>query len=298
VIAYTAVDVLEGRAVRLLRGLRGERTDYGDALEVILRWADAGIEDLHVVDLGAAFGEGESLTALLRGALRLRPGLRVQAAGGLRSTDAALRLAGSGAAKVVLGSLLFERPEEASRVVESLGPGRCVAALDVGPGGAVRTRGWLADTGVALDTALALAAGLGFREALVTGIGRDGTLEGPDMELYERAQAKVCCGRHPVASTGGPPAASLPRVSFEERPDRGDRVHTEQTLGHPIPVQLPFAGRSRNDRADVGLIASGGIRNAADLMALRATPRVTGAVVGKALYEGLISPEEMGEASP
>jgi len=229
VIPWVAVDVLDGRAVRLREGRREDRTDYGPALSALARWAEAGVRHLHVVDLGAAFGEPPGIVDILRQALERWPSLVLQAAGGVRSAGDAERLAQAGADRVVLGSLVFSDPEEAGRCVKALGSGRCVAALDVREG-RVRTRGWTQEAGATLEEACDRAASLGFTEVLVTDIARDGLLSGPALDLYGS-----------MAGTG------------------------------------------------LGLIASGGVTSVDDLTALSRLPQVTGAVVGKALYEKRLS---------
>jgi len=229
VIPWVAVDVLEGRAVRLREGRREDLSDYGPALDALARWADTGVRHLHVVDLGAAFGGAPGLAAILRQARQLWPSLVIQAGGGVRGAGDAERLAEAGADRVIFGSLVFSDPEEAGRCVNSLGAGRCVAALDVREG-RVLVRGWTLEAGASLEDACERAASLGFTEALVTDITRDGLLAGPALGLYE--------------NWGG---------------------------------------------AGLGLIASGGIASVEDLEALTLMPRVTGAVVGKALYEGRLS---------
>ncbi len=186
-IPWVAVDVLEGRAVRLREGRRQDLTDYGPALEALARWAEAGVRPLHIVDLGAAFGEAPSLAAILRQARKRWPSLVLQAAGGVRSRGDAERLAEAGADRVVLGSLLFADPAEAGRCVKALGPGRCVAALDVREG-RVLVRGWTMEAGASLEDACGRAASLGFTEALVTDIARDGLLSGPALDLYGRME--------------------------------------------------------------------------------------------------------------
>ena len=190
-IAWAAVDVLEGRAVRLRQGRREAATDYGGAAEALERWADAGLKALHVVDLGAAFGGAPSLLPLLRRAA-LRPDLWLQVGGGIASKDDALRFVEAGARRVVVGSLLFRDRSEARRLARSLGPRRCVAALDV-RGGRVKVSGWRADAGASLREAMAMVAEMGYGEALVTDIERDGVMAGPNLELYGELPEDAAC---------------------------------------------------------------------------------------------------------
>ena len=115
----------------------------------------------------------------------------------------------SRADRVVLGSLLFSDPEEAGRCVRVLGPGRCVAALDVKEE-RVFVKGWTEEAGATLMTACARAASLGLTEALVTDISRDGLLAGPALDLYEHLNetglAIIASGESLRRRLGGPDA--------------------------------------------------------------------------------------------
>lgn len=237
-IVWAAVDVLDGRAVRLREGRREALTDYGPVLDAVDRWAGEGLSHLHVVDLGAAFGGEGSLEVLLPVARKRWPRLVLQVGGGIRTSFAAGRVLDLGASRVVVGSPLFTDPEEAARMVEELGPDRCVAALDV-RNDRIRVKGWTQETGACLAEACRTAAGLGFGEVLVTDIGRDGLLAGPNLDLYRS-----------------------------------------------------LAG------ARLRVLASGGVACPDDLTALAGMPHVTGAVVGKALYEGRITASQLAEFSP
>lgn len=232
-IAWAAVDVLAGRAVRLVQGRREAATDYGGAEQAAARWAEAGVRHLHLVDLGAAFGEPPALAPLLR-LLRARfPDLVLQAAGGVQTAADARVLAESGADRVVVGSLLARDPGAAWEVAEALGSDRAVAAADCRDG-RLRVAGWTQDGGMAAGEAVARARDLGFGGVLVTDIARDGLPEGPNLLLCHEA------------------------------------------AGRGLPVT-----------------ASGGMRTAQDLRVLAAVPGVAGAVVGRALYQGQIRPEEL-----
>jgi phosphoribosylformimino-5-aminoimidazole carboxamide ribotide isomerase len=198
VIAWVAVDILEGRAVRLRQGRREERTDYGPAADAVRRWAGGGAKHFHLVDLGAAFGGAPALPDLLPDVRASFPDAVLQVAGGIRDLASAERLMDRGADRVVVGSALYLDPDGARAIVESVGAGRCVAALDT-LDGTVRVKGWTEGTGESVELALARAAHLGFGEALVTDIARDGLLSSPNVELYRRLG--VC--RLPLVASGG-----------------------------------------------------------------------------------------------
>lgn len=178
-IAWAAIDLMEGRAVRLEQGREERRRDFGRATEVFEDWADKGLRWFHVVDLDAAWGRRPALPGFLRAIRGGQEGVRLQVAGGIRSLDAARRLLDGGAARVIVGSLLFRDPDACYRIVSALGPERCVAAVDARRG-RVRIDGWKTGFGTA-DAGLRRASAMGFTEVLVTDIGRDGMLRGPNL---------------------------------------------------------------------------------------------------------------------
>jgi phosphoribosylformimino-5-aminoimidazole carboxamide ribotide isomerase len=180
--AVPAVDLLGGRVVRLEQGRYDRVTAYPVEPAALARmYADAGAPWLHVVDLDAARSGARSPghAALLRG-LRAVPGLRIQLGGGLRG-EAAVRAALEGLAdRVIVGTLAATEPELVGRLAAETG--RVVVALDC-LDGRVRTHGWVEDAGLEPEAFVARLAAAGARDFLVTGIDRDGTGRGPDLQL-------------------------------------------------------------------------------------------------------------------
>src|SRR5690606_22055803 len=169
-----AVDVLEGKVVRLFRGDYSRVTEYGnDPVEAARRWMDEGARRVHVVDLeGARSGEPDYALWERLGAADLT----FQAGGGIRTPEIAGRVLGAGAERVVMGTAAVWSPES----LADLGPA-VVASVDV-RGGHATGAGWL-DEGRPLEKVLDRLAAAGVGRVLLTGIGRDGTLEGADLEL-------------------------------------------------------------------------------------------------------------------
>ena len=171
---YPAIDVLDGRAVRLLYGKRDQVTDYGDPVDFAKRWADEGAEILHVVDLSGAFGEAGGFEKVLERIARV--GVPVQSGGGLRSmADIHCRFR-AGADRVVLGTVCVEHPEV---LYEAVGryKEKIVAGIDA-KDGFLAVRGW---TQLADKDAFEFgceAKALGIADAVFTDIGRDGALAG------------------------------------------------------------------------------------------------------------------------
>lgn len=186
-----AVDVLEGKVVRLLRGDYSRVTEYGsDPVEAARSWIGEGATQVHVVDLnGARSGEVDyALWERLGSA-----GVRFQAGGGIRTPEIARRVLDLGAERVVMGTAAVWQPESLS----GLGHG-VVASVDV-RGDKATGQGWL-DEGRSLSEVLDGLAGAGVVRVLVTGIGRDGTLEGADVDL---TRSVIDDGRFAVIASGG-----------------------------------------------------------------------------------------------
>ena len=178
-LAIPAVDVLDGMIVRLLQGDFERVTTYAnDPLPTITRYVEAGARRIHLVDLDGARGGTTSLD-LVRRVAAVVPDLQV--GGGIRTATPAIAALDAGATRVVVGSLAVHDPDELGRLVATVGGGRVVVAVDIRDGMA-RGSGWL-DGGIPARTAIQRALAVGVESLLVTGIERDGTLNGPDLDL-------------------------------------------------------------------------------------------------------------------
>jgi phosphoribosylformimino-5-aminoimidazole carboxamide ribotide isomerase len=187
-----SIDLLGGRVVRLRHGDPSQATIYADdPATAVTRWARAGADLLHVVDLDGALA-GRSVQ---RGpvasviAAAMREGIPCQVAGGLRNGEAVQWALALGADRVVLGTALLADPDLAGTLVERHGASRIVAALDVREGAAVG-EGWRDGApGTPLEAALSRLVGAGIATLVVTSIARDGTMDGPDLDLLRRVRA-------------------------------------------------------------------------------------------------------------
>lgn len=180
-----AVDVLEGRAVRLVRGdYDAVGREAGDPLELVRRFAARRPTLLHVVALGAARDGGAPL-ALAADVVEAADGVPVQLGGGVRSVADAVALAEAGVARVIVGTAAFgDLPLEG--FVAALGDS-LVVAVDV-EGGVVRTAGWLRSAGLTTAEALARCVAAGVENVLCTAIDRDGTASGPALGLLREVR--------------------------------------------------------------------------------------------------------------
>ncbi|MFB7936771.1 bifunctional 1-(5-phosphoribosyl)-5-((5-phosphoribosylamino)methylideneamino)imidazole-4-carboxamide isomerase/phosphoribosylanthranilate isomerase PriA [Streptomyces sp. NPDC127049] len=190
-----AVDVRDGQAVRLVHGESGTETSYGSPLEAALSWQRSGAEWLHLVDLDAAFGTGDN-RELVRQVTEAMD-IKVELSGGIRD-DASLAAAlATGCTRVNLGTAALETPEWVAKVIAEHGD-KIAVGLDV-RGTTLKGRGWTRDGGDLYET-LARLDSEGCARYVVTDIGRDGTLTGPNVELLKN----VCAATdRPVVASGG-----------------------------------------------------------------------------------------------
>jgi 1-(5-phosphoribosyl)-5-[(5-phosphoribosylamino)methylideneamino] imidazole-4-carboxamide isomerase/N-(5'phosphoribosyl)anthranilate isomerase len=190
-----AVDVKDGRAVRLVQGELSAETAYGNPLEVALEFQSAGAEWLHLVDLDAAFGRGSNaeLLAEVVGALDIK----VELSGGIRDNESLARALATGCTRVNLGTAALENPEWTAEVIARHGD-RVAVGLDV-RGHVLAARGWTREGGDLFETLTRLDND-GCARYVVTDVTKDGTLQGPNLELLK----SVCAATtKPVVASGG-----------------------------------------------------------------------------------------------
>lgn len=226
-IIYPAIDIRQGRVVRLLYGDPNLESVYGDdPVAMAQKWRDAGAEWVHIVNLDGTLGAETTIFDTVCQIAHL--GLSVQFAGGLRNFDAAQQAIDAGAERVVFGTLLVKQPELAAEAVQKFGAERVVVALDA-KGGQVTTHGWQEkSTWSPIELGQRLAAD-GIRHALYTDVDKDGDLSG---------------------------------------------VNVESTA-------------ALADATGLQVIASGGVAKLDDIRALKATGKIAGVIIGRALYAGV-----------
>lgn len=227
-IIYPAIDIRGGRCVRLIEGDFARETTFdADPADAATRWAAAGAEWIHVVDLdGAVAGEPVNLDAIRR--IRTAVATPIQLGGGLRTEAHLADVFAMGIDRAILGTAAIRSPELVRAAVARWGD-RIAAGLDARDG-KLAASGWLEQTDIAADDAAASLETAGIGHIIFTDIRRDGTLRGPNLEAL-----------------GG------------------------------------IAARLRTS----SVIASGGVGTLDDLFAI-ASSGVSGAIVGRALYDGRI----------
>ena len=191
-IIYPAMDLIGGSVVRLAQGRFEDATTYpADPAEALARFAEAGAEWAHVVDLDGARA-GAPVQHDLIASLAAEAPLRLQVAGGFRTRDQIARMFDAGVARVVIGSLAVKQPELVQAFIEEFGGERITLSLDVRLVDGtpfVATAGWTEDSGRSLWDIAALFPEA--RHLLLTDIGRDGMLAGPNFELLDEAGRRL-----------------------------------------------------------------------------------------------------------
>ncbi|HKU29080.1 MAG TPA: bifunctional 1-(5-phosphoribosyl)-5-((5-phosphoribosylamino)methylideneamino)imidazole-4-carboxamide isomerase/phosphoribosylanthranilate isomerase PriA [Arthrobacter sp.] len=190
-----AVDIVDGQAVRLLQGEAGSETSYGTPLEAALNWQEAGAEWVHMVDLDAAFGRGNNADLISEVVSQLT--LKVELSGGLRDDESLERALELGVARVNLGTAALENPEWTRRAIARFGD-KIAVGLDV-RGTTLAGRGWTKEGGDLWEV-LARLEDAGCARYVVTDVTKDGTLQGPNVDLLRQMVEKT--GK-PVVASGG-----------------------------------------------------------------------------------------------
>jgi phosphoribosylformimino-5-aminoimidazole carboxamide ribotide isomerase len=188
-ILLPAIDILDGKAVRLTKGDFDARTVYDrDPLDAARRWVDQGARALHIVDLdGARSGSPANLDHVARISNSL--GVPVQVGGGLRSIGSVVDAITAGAARVVLGTAAFSDVDFLDEALAMYGE-RVVVSVDVRDG-MLATSGWTEQTTIPVETVLQRLGGRGVHRFIYSSIDNDGTLTGPDLDAARRVAEAV-----------------------------------------------------------------------------------------------------------
>lgn len=194
-ILLPAVDVRAGKAVRLVRGELSAESQYGEPLEAALAFQEAGAKWLHLVDLDAAFGTGDNQEVLREVIAKLE--IQVELSGGIRDEDSLTRALATGCARINLGTAALESPEWTASVIARYGE-RIAVGLDV-RGRTLAARGWTKEGGDLFETLDRLDSE-GCARYVLTDVNKDGTLQGPNLELLKSVCAVT---KSPVIASGG-----------------------------------------------------------------------------------------------
>jgi len=192
-LIYPAIDLKDGVCVRLMHGKFDQVTRYDDQPAARLTaFAAEGAEWIHIVDLDGAEA-GQAMQHALIGDLTKAIDVRIQSGGGVRSANDIAKLLDSGVSRVVVGSLAVTQPNDVTAWLKGFGADRVTLAFDVRIEDGVPVpalRGWTQSSGVDLWTALDRYPKGTFKHLLVTDVGRDGALTGPNLELLSEIRLR------------------------------------------------------------------------------------------------------------
>jgi phosphoribosylformimino-5-aminoimidazole carboxamide ribotide isomerase len=176
-----AIDIRNGRVVRLSQGERARQTVYGnDPVAVAERFLEQGAKWIHVVDLDRAFGTGENLAVVQLIAGRMATKLRLELGGGLRSKDLIREALDLGFARAVIGTAAAIEEDFVPEMLAELGPARLAVGIDA-RNGLVAVRGWTETSTTRADDLARRVIQAGIETLIYTDISRDGMLSGPDL---------------------------------------------------------------------------------------------------------------------
>lgn len=198
-IIFPAIDLRQGRCVRLYQGDPERETVFGDdPLAIAREWAEQGAEWLHLVNLDGAFGQASDNLAVVEEIVNAVDA-QVQFGGGLRGIEDMERMLQMGVTRVIIGTMAITAPETVAQTVKRFGAERVVVGIDA-RGGRVATHGWkeMSDVDVMVLAERILA--LGVERVVYTDIARDGTMRGPDVAGTRRLAAET--GLKVIASGG------------------------------------------------------------------------------------------------
>ena len=194
-VLLPAVDVADGQAVRLVQGAAGSETSYGEPLAAARAWVAAGAEWIHLVDLDAAFGRGSNAELLAQVVASVD--VKVELSGGIRDDESLRAALATGCARVNLGTAALESPQWVRRAIGEFGD-LIAVGLDV-RGTTLAARGWTQEGGELFEVLERLDRD-GCTRYVVTDVNKDGTLQGPNLDLLR----SVCAATDkPVIASGG-----------------------------------------------------------------------------------------------
>lgn len=180
-----AIDIIDGKCVRLTKGDYGSKTVYsGSPVDIAKMFEQAGMKRLHVVDLDGAKSRHVINIDVLR-SITSQTGLEVDFGGGIKTDDDIMKAFDNGAAMVTVGSVAVTDSDMFARWLERFGPERIILGADVRDG-KISINGWREDTTEDIIAFLSYYVGKGVRHVLCTDISKDGMLAGPSFDLYGR----------------------------------------------------------------------------------------------------------------
>ena len=195
-VLLPAVDVADGKAVRLSQGAAGTETDYGSPVEAAQLFIDSGAEWIHLVDLDAAFSRGDN-KEIIKSVIDNSKGIKIELSGGIRDGESLQTALDAGATRVNLGTAALENPEWTAEVIALHGE-KIAVGLDV-RGTTLAARGWTQEGGDLFEVLERLEQA-GCARYVVTDVTKDGMLLGPNIEMLKLVMERT---NKPVIASGG-----------------------------------------------------------------------------------------------
>lgn len=262
---YPAVDIHGGSAVRLFKGEYGRVTEFGNPVELALKYVELGARRLHVVDLDGA-RSGKPVNSELIFEIVRKSGMPVQVGGGIRTTEDVEQMLAGGVARVILGTAALADRDAVAGIARDH-PGSVVVSLDY-RGGVVNgfdlnISGWEKKAGMGLTEAIAMYASMPLAAMVVTAIDRDGTMQGPDMAGLDYI---LGASVHPIIVAGGVrnledlKAVKSISVSISGQGKRVRGVISGRAVAEgalPLPEALKVCGDVQDSGARKGVQDSG-----------------------------------------
>lgn len=175
----TAIDIMDGDVVRLIKGNPDSKITYSkDPVTIAKKWEMAGADMLHVVDLDAALGTDKNNIRIIIDIIKA-VNIPVEVGGGIRSIEAVNEMLSKNASRVVIGTMAYRQPDSIRQLAKKVAQ-KVVISIDQN-NGKVMINGWMESTGSDVNDAIKLFLSMGIREFLLTSVSRDGTLTGPDI---------------------------------------------------------------------------------------------------------------------
>ena len=184
---FPAVDIMDGKVVRLFRGCPETAKAYtslGDPIAVAKKWEDEGADGLHVVDLDAALSRGDNSATIFKIVQAVK--IPVHVGGGIRSEGTAKKFLNMGVDKIMVGTLAFNRPKILAKLAKKFSDS-IIVALDYGENGKVMIDGWRKNVQLDVDNVIQRFLKLKIQTFLLTSVSRDGTLKGVSVDAVKKA---------------------------------------------------------------------------------------------------------------
>jgi phosphoribosylformimino-5-aminoimidazole carboxamide ribotide isomerase len=197
-IILPAIDIKDGKCVRLRQGeARRVTVFYDDPVEPALKWAEAGAQWLHVVDLDGAFGERPTNIDVFR-RIAARVDIPFEVGGGIRTLADIRLVLEAGASRAIVGTKAVQEAGFLEKAVDAF-PGKIALGIDAREG-MIATRGWTETSSVSVFDLLVRLKGLDLSAVIYTDIAKDGMMAGPNIEMTRRVAEAT---GHPVIASGG-----------------------------------------------------------------------------------------------